>query len=201
MKKSDWDELDQMCSFLPPGFQQQNLPVPQNNMIMQPAPMMGFQDMFRQMMVPQVKRISPDANMITRKFHKWAMKDHADIANYEATIMEQQYKSFNFMLDVMRRMATYSEEIRMYYLQNEHMRAMWSLAEKKEQAVIMGIMLDNEVKKGIISKMKVEDELMLADKELKLIQVEQGKMELKLSDLEFQIKAKEMESFLNGRQL
>lgn len=136
-----------------------------------------LQGMFQQMLVPQTKRISPDAGMITRKLHKWRMNDFADIALAESRAIESQARSFNQMMDVFERVATFSDRVKLQFLEMEHKKNMMTLEEKEKHAVIMGIMLDNEIKQGRIKQMDIE---------------------FKLSDLEFQLKSKELEALING---
>ena len=148
-----------------------------NNEMFSFGGMNPMQGLFQQMLIPQTKRISPDAGMITRKLHKWRMNDFADIAVAESRAMESQARSFNLMMDVFARVATFSDSIKLQFLEMEHKKNMMSLDEKEKQAVVMGLMLDNEIKQGKIKQMDIE---------------------FKLSDLEFQLKSKELESLLKG---
>ena len=148
-----------------------------DNELMSFGGMNPLQEMMQQMLIPQTKRISPDAGLITRKLHKWRMNDFADIAEAESKAIQSQARSFNVMMDVFERVATFSDTIKLRFLEMEHRKNMMSLEEKGTQAVVMGLMLDNEIKQGKVKQMDIE---------------------YKLSDLEFQLKSKEMESMLKG---
>jgi hypothetical protein len=136
-----------------------------------------LQGMFQQLLLPQTKRISPEAGIITRKLHKWRMNDFADIALAESRAIESQVNSFTLMMNVFEQMATFSDRIKLQFLESEHKKNKMTLDEKEKQAVVMGIMLDNEIKQGKIKHMDIE---------------------YKLAELEFRVKSKEMESLLNG---
>ncbi|MBI5849299.1 MAG: hypothetical protein HZB31_15355 [Nitrospirae bacterium] len=197
-----------------------------DNELMDFGGMNPMQMMMQKMLLPQTKRISPDANIITRKLHKGRQKDFAEIARYEAEALDYQARSFNLMMDVFERMATFSDRIKLQLIEMEHQKTMMTLAEKKEQAIIMGVMLDNEIKQGTLKRMGIEEEIMRAkndlegeltratirkmdaeeealrlkmkrEDELMQAKINQLNIDNKLSELESQIKTKDMEAYMN----
>ncbi|MFA5823204.1 MAG: hypothetical protein WC853_09030 [Thermodesulfovibrionales bacterium] len=121
--------------------------------------MAGMGDMFQRMMIPQIKQISPDANFLERFGHNWRVSDFVKIAEGEARIIKAQAQTFDAMMTVFERVATYNERLNLQYLEMQHRKAMMSMEEKEKQAIIMGIILENEIKQGRVKQLDLENKL------------------------------------------
>jgi hypothetical protein len=139
----------------------------------------GMGELFQNMMMPNMKQISPDSNFLTRIGHKWRVRDFERIAEGEANIVAHQARSFDTMMTVFGKMATFNERLKLQFEQIDHYRAMMSLEQKEKQAVVMGMMLDNELKQGKVKQLDLEN---------------------KISEMEHEVRLNELRDYMNGKK-
>lgn len=139
----------------------------------------GIPAPLNKIIVPDIKQISPDAGFFTRKFHKGRVRDFVEIAEAEAAILESQKRSYDITMDVMHRHYTESARVGHELLAIEHSKIMMGMEQREKEALIAGLLLDNEMKRALIKK----------------VESEQRKIDIEalLDELDFKYRAKQYE--------
>ncbi len=99
-------------------------------------------------------KVRPDLPWLIRKFAKSKVKDYAEIAEAQADIFKYNQAMIENQKNFMASIITFGDQIQDQVNELQHKRKLRELAEKKEEAEVMGKLVDVSLAQ---SKLKLEE--------------------------------------------